>query len=238
MKFLYLTITKILVILVGLCLIGCEGSPVLPTPTLRSDLMDWSPFTSNPCAAPCWYGLSIGKSNKKDVLSTLSNLSFIELPPNVQLTTEELTIDRSNWVSGDEIVAACKSNLDLCLHITIASDILTEIDDHLNYRINVSDAIKYLSDPDSIGYHYEIPVDVSGPMYCEIDLIWRQKQLVLATDTFSGNEAATLCQEIHDTGKIYSGLFISEVRYESVATIDYLLSGGNSSQFYKYSGTT
>jgi len=49
-----------------------------PTPTLEPTLIDWSILTGLPCAAPCWYGLEVGRSTKSDILATARPLSFID----------------------------------------------------------------------------------------------------------------------------------------------------------------
>ncbi len=59
-------------ILIASILVGCNRSSLSPT------LMDKSAFTGIPCAAPCWYGLEIAKSNESEVVSTLKSLGFID----------------------------------------------------------------------------------------------------------------------------------------------------------------
>ncbi len=221
------------IVFIVLTLEGCKAFPTAPIPTPGPDQMDRSPFTGIPCAAPCWRGLLVGGSNEKDALSVLSTLTFIKQPPDeVERGTLFPSLDLQHSVPGVIINASCVSSKKQCLSLNIAADILTEIDDYLNYSITLDEAIGYLGDPDYTGYE-----NLGGEeIICEIDLVWKTRQIVLASEKYTGYTAAKNCGVVRDTGKTNSSLLISEVRYESVDGLQFTLSGG-ANGFYKYSGT-
>jgi hypothetical protein len=97
----------------------------------------------------------------------------------------------------------------------------------------VDEVIKYLGDPDHIGF------DRAGgeQVACKVYLIWKEKQLVLASQIFEGADAVERnCFVIRDTGKITSDLLISEAIYVSIKAIDILLSS-SAGEFFEFSGT-
>jgi len=103
----------------------------------------------------------------------------------------------------------------------------------MNYDIKVDETIRYLGDPDTIGF------DRAGgeQIACKVYLVWKEKQLVLASQIFEGaNAVEKNCFLIRDTGRISSGLLISEARYLSIRTIEVLMSS-SASEFFKFMGT-
>jgi hypothetical protein len=87
----------------GVMLCGCSGSKG----TLAPELVDKSPFTGDPCAAPCWHGLEIAKSNESEVVSALKSLSFID-EESLKIRTLTITgFDPNTEVPGKRITADC-----------------------------------------------------------------------------------------------------------------------------------
>jgi len=219
-------INNILMIsIIGAFLTACDKS------VLSSDQMDRSTFTGNPCSAPCWHNLIIGKSTESDVISTLQTLTFID-----QNTIKIHRMSMSGLVPsvygpGAEITANCIIPHKQCLTTRVVDGVLTGVEIILNYKISLDEANNYLGDPDYINYQMMGAEDVT----CEVQLIWKSKQLILASDTFKGGLIEKNCGMVHDTGKIVSSLVISKVRYVSSEAIEFYLASG--STFFKYSGT-
>jgi hypothetical protein len=197
--------------------------------------MDKSLFTGIPCAAPCWRGLVIGKSSESDVRSTMPNLAFIDQDSvyyhrMLSMSTFE---DPSVFGEGVEITANCINPNKLCLTIQVVGNILTDISIVLNYQISVDGAIKYLGNPDYVGF------DRAGGelIACQVYLVWSEKQLALKSKIFEGIDASEKnCYPIYASGKVSSSLLVSEVRYMSPATIERLrLSAGI--WLFEFSGT-
>jgi len=61
----------LLLVLLVLLLTACVGKQDDP-------LIDRSFITSQPCAAPCWYGLEPDKSSREDIYATLHKLPFVD----------------------------------------------------------------------------------------------------------------------------------------------------------------
>lgn len=221
-------ITKM--VMVGAFLFGCAEPTTTPSP----NQIDKSPFTGIPCAAPCWHGLMIGQSNESDVMSTLPTLTFINQNTiNVHYIQSLPSLDPSIWEPGVEVTASCINATKQCLTIRVVDNLLTEVVTVMNYDIRVDETIKYLGDPDYVGF------DRAGgeQIACQVYLIWKEKQLVLVSQIFEGaNAVEKNCYVIRDTGKVSSGLLISEARYLSIRTIEILLSS-SAGEFFEFSGT-
>jgi hypothetical protein len=218
--------------MIGIFLFGCSDSTPTSSPSL--DQMDKSPFTGIPCAAPCWHGLGIGKSSESEVMSALPTLAFIDQGTIYVHKMPSLpSLEPSIWTQGVEITANCISPKKQCLTIRVVDDVLTEIVVVMNYKINLSEAIKYLGNPDYIGFER-----AGGElMACEVYSVWTEKQFVLASGKFDGVDAVEKnCYAISDAGKVSSSLLISEARYMSTRAIEILLSN-SASKFFEFSGT-
>jgi hypothetical protein len=232
---IFCLINRIIVFgMLGTFLIGCANRSPVSTPTL--DQIDKSPFTGIPCAAPCWHGLVIGQSNENDVIATLPTLTFInQNTVNIHQMQSLPNLDPSIWNKGVEVTAKC-INIDKkkCLTIRVVENKLTDIVTEMNYDISLDQAVIYLGNPDFIGFDRA----VGEQMACRVYLVWKEKQLVLASKIFEELDAMEKnCYVVRDTGKISSSLLISEARYLSIKAIEVLLSN-SASKFFRFSGVT
>jgi hypothetical protein len=211
-------------------LAGCSG---VPEPTPSTDQIDKSPFTSIPCAAPCWYGLLIGKSSEAEVISKINTLKFID---HTTLYIHRMSmggLDPKVSAQGVQITASCINPRKQCLMVNVVDDVLTEIEIVLNYPINLEEAIGYLDNPDYIGHR----LFVGERIICEIFIIWESRQLVLSSGDIEGGDAVEKsCDVVRDTGKTVASLSIGEARYMSIQGIDFMLSQYHEGIF-EYSGT-
>lgn len=228
----YLIYPTSVIVMIGVFLFGCSSFGSTPTPS--PDQMDRGPFTGIPCTAPCWHGLIIGQSNENDVMSTLPTLTFINHNTiNVHQMQSLPSLDPSIWGKGVEITANCITAEKQCVTIRVVENALTDVVTVMNYNIRVEEAIKYLGNPDYIGF------DRAGgeQIACKVYLIWKEKQLVLTSQIFEGVGAVEKnCYVIRDTGKVPSGLLISEARYTSIRTIEVLLSSP-AGKFFEFTET-
>jgi hypothetical protein len=210
---------------------GC--SVIKPTPS--HEQVDRSPFTGIPCAAPCWHGLEIGKSNENDVKAILPTLTFIDQNTIRSYRSSMPNLDLSDFAPGMGVDANCSNPKGKpCISLTVVDDILTEIVLELNYDVTVDEAIKYLGNPDYVG------CENSGAevIVCYVDLIWINKQIVLTSRRYEGyEEFRENCGEVGDTGKISSSLLLPKISYVSPAQIEkYFVP--STSEFFHFSGTT
>jgi hypothetical protein len=214
----------------GAILFGCTQAEDTPSP----DQMDKSPFTGIPCAAPCWQGLTIAESGKRDVMAALPNLTFIDQDTiDVYQVLSMPGIDPTVWAPGTEITANCVRPEKQCVRLRVVDGVLSEINVWLNYEIRADEAIVYLGEPDYVGYG-ELGAE---RVICEVYFVWRNEQLVLASQQFEGPRAVEKnCGVVRETGKVESSLVISEARYMSQKGIEFMLSRAYNISF-DFSGT-
>ncbi len=199
-------------------------------PNCSLDQTDRSPFIGIPCEAPCWQGLTIGKSTESEVISKLSTLTFIDQDLIYFHRMSMPSLDPYIYGPGVEITASCICPRKKCLTISVVNNVFIDAEIVLNYKIDLSEAIRYLGEPDYISYHMMGAEIVT----CEIRLIWQKRQLILVSDTFHISEIEKNCGVVRDTGKTVSSLQISRVRYVTPGEIDFLLIP--SETLFKYSG--
>src|SRR5215208_1965866 len=214
-------------IIVGVFLLGGAGGTAIPkststfTPSLEQT--DKSPFTGIPCAAPCWQGLEVGKSNENDVTAILPTLTFIN-QKSVQIFRKASMPDYYNkpYGPGIKIVANCINSEKECLKLTTANDILQKIIVRMNYDMRPDEAIRYLGNPDYIGTGYL----GTESIICEVYLVWSRNRLVLASRFEDSVGAEQYCNVVRSEGKVPASLPILEARYLSDAELDTYLSSG------------
>jgi hypothetical protein len=214
--------SKIYIILIcAVILTGCTQATPLPTAAI-GDPFDRSLFTGNPCAAPCWHGLAVGRSTEKEVVSTLQKLNYIN----------QDTIQISQSASGTEITASCISTVKECLKFNVSNDLLTKIVVGLTYEMRVDEAIEHLGQP-----HYLGVSSAKGEIVaCEVYMIWRNSGLVLASTFATDSEdAGKYCDVVRSAGKVPSSLLIAEARLISGVELITILT--SDSQIFSFSGT-
>ena len=206
-----------------LLLTGCgELAPPPPTTAPPSEQIDRSLFTGIPCVVPCWHGLEVGRSAESEVMSTLQKLNYID--------QDTIQITRSS--SGVEIIASCSSPARECLKFDIANDVLAKIVVGIHYDIRVDEAIEHLGEPNYLG----VSTTNGGPIACEMQLIWRNSGLVLASTVAADSEALEKhCEVVSSTGRIPPSLLIAEARLISGIELVTLLTGGG--QLFQFLGT-
>jgi hypothetical protein len=213
---------------------GCsteKSNPDFVDPTAHPDLVDQSWLTGKPCAGPCWNGLQIGESKESEVLSTIRNLSFIN-QKSVNLVRSSMSgLDPYIYAPGVEITGYCNGSRENCIRMRfrVVDDILTEVSILLRNDIRLDQAIEYLGKPDYIGYYLE----GVEKMTCEVVLVWSTKQLVLSSERFRGSEMEKYCLDVRDIHKTVPSLKISNVKYESVPALNFLLSTDDG-EFFEY----
>jgi len=190
---------------IGVMLSGCLGM----NGTLAPELMDKSPFTGNPCAAPCWYGLEIAKSSESEVVSTLKSLSFIDQETLEIKSISGPSFDPKITVPGKWITADCQRPKTHCLDVKIADGRLRDIKSILNYKITFDEVVKDIGNPDKV-----VRTDYSAEVIaCYIRLVWVQKQLVLVSKRFPGAKGCDYSQTAASSGLVDASLEIAEVDF-------------------------
>jgi hypothetical protein len=223
----------------GSFLFGCINYTPTPIPTpivtLSLEQMDKSPFTGIPCAAPCWRGLEVGKSNEKDVIAILPSLNFIK-QDSIQMYRTSMPGINGTYGSGVNVVVECINSSNACLDLNVVNDVLTRIVVGLNYEITVDEAIEYLGNPDSVGV-----APIGGEYFiCEVYLVWKDNGFALVS-TFEAqksiNAVEKYCDVVYETGKVPSSMLIFEARYFSATELNAIMSPDGSNTFFEFTGT-
>lgn len=124
--------------------------------------MDLSFLTNQPCKAPCWYGLELGKSSIEEIRTTLTSLPFIK-PGSIR-----------EYKGGNPgellLIAQCvylDSNDD-CVWIETSSDgMLKKVGLGIHYPLALDSVIEQLGSPS-----YFILDVISGADICLIYIHW------------------------------------------------------------------
>jgi hypothetical protein len=172
---------------------------------LNNRLVDNSFLDENPCQAPCWYDLELGKSTESEVRLTLRNLSFIDAS-NIEEHSSSYWDSTENMnVQAKLIAARCVNPTNqICASMIIAGGNLKSIILFPNQNISVSQVVDHLGDPD---YFQLLP---SFTMGCSVRLVWKQKQIIIS---LSSKMASSLCGELRDGKSIDPTLRINSIEY-------------------------
>ncbi len=132
--------------------------------TNQSDsLTDRSFMTSQPCAAPCWYGLEADKASREDVYATLQKLPFVD-----QTSIKESI---TTWQNDEHVVEVWWS----CLHpqndscgggVRLSGNKLKSLYLMPGYTLTFSDTVQKLGPPNYVSYFPGL-----DPR-CGLSLIW------------------------------------------------------------------
>jgi len=211
----------ILGLLIAVLLTGCAawGWGVAPTstPTLEPSLIDSSILTGLPCAAPCWYGLEIGRSTKSDILATARSLSFID--------QKEFPEDPSSYFDPSKRVTVTASVIRLncrqpegapCASLLVVNDVLKRIDLSPSVPLTLGEAVAHLGPPE-----YVAPSAVAGSAgLCNVVLVWKQRniEVFFRSDIYGGpppRRDQVRCRDVHSSKDVSPNLPVSEITYWS-----------------------
>jgi hypothetical protein len=124
--------------------------------------MDLSFLTNQPCKAPCWYGLELGKSSIEEIRTTLTSLPFIK-PGSIR--------EFKGGNPGELLLMAQCVYLDSnddCVWIETSSDgMLKKVGLGIHYPLSLDSVIEQLGSPS-----YFILDVISGTDICLIYIHW------------------------------------------------------------------
>ncbi len=119
-----------------------------------------------PCSAPCWEGITPGKTSAQDALNLLNHNPLVATAKINEPYSEksDITSVGWDWVAGDKsptdyIVAG--GSLDF--HSTFTSQIIYQITPYYNTYYKLSDIIKKYGEPSNIRVDYRVLEH--GPIY-------------------------------------------------------------------------
>ena len=189
-------------------LVGCV-SPAPPTVTLEPSLMDQSILTDTPCAAPCWYGLELGKSTKADALATAHTLSFIDPKEFPEKPEYYMYWDGSKNVQtpGTFVHLRCRQPDQTCASLLFVNDLLKEILIAPNYDLTFGEVVAHLGAPDYIQFS---PISVSSPL-CSVGLTWKQRGIKVGSGEANNNQVR--CNTVHKDPRVDRNLPVQQIMY-------------------------
>jgi hypothetical protein len=192
-------------------LVGCV-SPASPTATLEPSLTDRSFLTDIPCAAPCWYGLELGKSTKADALAIAQTLSFIDSQVFLERPDHYLYLDGSkqNYVDATFVSLICREpEKEGCADLLFVNDSLKEIRLYPKYDLNFGDVVAHLGAPDYIQFS---PLLMSSPL-CSVGLTWKQRGIQAGFSGQGANTDQVRCDAVHKDPRVGRNLPVQLIAY-------------------------
>ena len=192
------------------CRAGGWGVTSTPTPTLEPSLIDWSILTGLPCAAPCWYGLEIGRSTKSDILATAQTLSFIDPRGITEEPYSYSDPSTQTHLPATFIRLNCRqAEGGTCAGLVVVSDVLKRI--HLSPppELTLGEAVAHLGPPD-----YFEPLARIESTLCDVALIWAQRGIWIAYLNGSP-QSRVRCQEVHSSKDVSPNLPAEQIIYSS-----------------------
>ena len=135
-------------------------------------LVDRSFVTSQPCEAPCWYGLRLGESTLDDIRMTLPELSFVDQSQLYEQSTGEFGPNEKLFV----VHCSYSTEADLCAELTTSKDgKLSKIIIIVAYELTLQRAIEYLGVPTFYNINPSPNKDV-----CYVEVFWPEKDVVVS----------------------------------------------------------
>jgi hypothetical protein len=191
----------------GACQTQEDGDSLELTLTIDPSLIDQSLLTGTPCSPPCWYGLQPGKSTEAQARSRLKDISFVD--PASIVTSE------SSWVDGrvaSFVTFGCRSPVSRhCGTLTLVEGVLVEIGIPILYEVTFSQTVPLLGQPD---HFFVQPVSVERTD-CVAGLVWKDRSVLLMTDTLIGEE----CDTLREAGSLTAQSTVSGAIYGEEGTV-------------------
>jgi hypothetical protein len=200
-------------LLAVVALISCRAEgrefTLTPTPTLEPSLIDSSILTGLPCAAPCWYGLEIGRSTKSDILATARTLSFIDSKEFPEDPFYYWDPSKRADVVATLIRLRCRSpERGPCASLVVLNNVLKEIYLSPPPAFTLGQAVVYLGPPD-----YFEPLARIESTLCDVALIWKQRGIWIAFR--SGSPQKVQCRDVHGSKDVSPNLLVAQIIYGS-----------------------
>ena len=164
--------------------------------------VDRSFISDDPCAAPCWYGLTLDESTEADVLTTLATLEFVD-PASVRKYI-------TRWLKHDnaqEIQFGClHPATDVCGGATLVDDRLKSLWVAIGYELSIGEVVTKLGEPDYVEFH-TYHADVGG---CVVKFAWPTREIAVQ---FFDTRNETICQGLRNGNRISPDISITNAFY-------------------------
>lgn len=196
----------------GLLFAGCSsrdkkllGTPT-PTPIMDESLVDRSLLTGEPCAAPCWQTLELGKSTKSDVIAKLQDLTFINASTIDEGSFSYWDPKTEQVVPSIQVHADCRVPKRHCVGLEIVNNQLVAVRLVPNYSLFIKDLVNRFGPPEFIR-----PVLYQDGKTCVLFYSWEMQQILAESRIPDGKD---LCESIENGQGLDKNLSIDGVQYE------------------------
>ncbi len=196
----------------GLLFTGCSsrdkpllGTPT-PTPILDESLVDRSLLTGEPCDAPCWQTLELGKSTKSDVIAKLRDLTFINASTIGESPSYYWDPETEQAVPAIRVHADCRVPKIHCVGLELVNNQLVAVRFVPKYTLLIKDLVDHFGPPDFVR-----PVLHMDGRTCDIFYSWEMRQILAESSITDGKDR---CESIEDGHGLDKNLSINGVHYE------------------------
>jgi hypothetical protein len=164
--------------------------------------VDRSFLTDDPCAAPCWQGLTLDQSTKADLVATLTTLDFVD--------ARRIREDEADWKDHKKVIVVSFDCLYpakvACGDAGFVEDRLKYLWTSIQYELTLGEVVTKLGEPDYVEFApYE--AEAGG---CVADFFWLASGISVQ---FFDTRSETICEAIRAGQALTPGLRISSVLY-------------------------
>lgn len=153
--------SKLLICLSMFLILSCSSNSnmYIVDATKHPELVDQNWLSGNPCLAPCWHGLEVGRSTEQKSIDIVKQLTFV---------------DGGNYIARENSVSfPCRAHPEMyCVSMEFKGNVLVLLSLYVNYRVTIEEIVKKLGPPDVFFYYRRNP---EGPG-CDIYLFWEKQQ--------------------------------------------------------------
>jgi len=181
------------------------GTPT-PTPILDESLVDRSLLTGEPCEAPCWQTLELGKSTKSDVIATLRDLTFINASTIGERPSSYWDPETEQSVPSIRVYADCRVPKRHCVGLELVNNQLVAVNFTPKYTLLIKDLVNHFGPPDFVR-----PVLYLDGRTCDIYYSWEMQQIWAASSIHDGKDR---CESIEAGHRLEKNLTIIGVQYK------------------------
>jgi len=205
---------KLLIFVLSIIVCGCgnnnQAISSTITPTIPTEYIDRSFLTNELCKAPCWFDLEVNKSNRDDVMSVITSLSFLNSDNTIETRISYFDEIREENFPATLLNVECMAQENTsCATFIFVDNLLKTIMLSPNYSISFLDAVETLGEPSFV----RIWPDINNTDDCDIALQWTDN-LIEVVDIRAGLNNPNRC------ANVFNGLGVSEEL--SVDVISYI----------------
>lgn len=206
----------IVILLESLVVVSCSTKSDLIDPTKYPDMVDHSWLSGEPCLAPCWQRLELGRSMRQDAVAIVRNLAFIQAQDSVISEKSEAFLCRT------------PSSVETCVVMGFNENILSHLELSINYPLTLEQVVERIGEPDG----FYASMDAEGSI-CTIDVFWPASKIRVS---ISRSNSPPICDSMNSKkGKFPKSIQVNYIYYSLPGEIENYIKGiQNSGELYKH----